>query len=313
MSPDRLILPPPLVAGDTIGICAPASPSTEPKNIEVGLHLLRDQGYQVKILPQPGQGNTYLSAPDDKRLHDFHSLWADDEIRAIMALRGGFGCLRIIDQLDFQFIQKHPKTLVGFSDITILLNTIWQKTGLITMHGPVLSSLPHNTNDTIGRFFSSLKGDIKDWNNNGELEILKPGEARGYLLGGNLTTLMHLLGTPWEIAWDKTILFLEDTCEPMYKIDRMFTHLYHCGVLKRLGGLILGNFDMGKTDPLDHLRFQEHIWSRVLELTEKVSYPVWANFPIGHQEHNFTLPVGMVTEMNSRTGTLHFARDTFCR
>ncbi|MCI5151408.1 MAG: hypothetical protein D3916_18860, partial [Candidatus Electrothrix sp. MAN1_4] len=126
------------------------------------------------------------------------------------------------------------------------------------------------------------------------------------LAGGNLATLTHMMGTPWQPECTGRILFLEDTGEPLYKLDRMLTHLACCGVLDKLAGLLLGVFDPGHYDRLEVLRLNEQVWKRVLELTQGTEYPIWGGLPIGHQQGNVALPIGMEAVMDSSTGTLGF-------
>ena len=132
---------------------------------------------------------------------------------------------------------------------------------------------------------------------------MRGGNGQGQLIGGNLTTLVHLLATPWDLSWEGAILMIEDTNEPLYRLDRMLTQLALSGKLQQLSGLILGEFDTGE-DSIAHLRLQEALWSRVMELVGP-GYPVWGNFPIGHRQRNLALPVGMEVVMDSSAGILH--------
>jgi len=222
----------------------------------------------------------------------------------VLAIRGGFGCLRLIDQLDMELFRRHPKLLVGCSDVTVLLNGLLQHAGLVSLHGPVAISLARSDEQSVISLFSLLTGNFSERIKPKGLEILRgSGMGRGRLVGGNLTSLVHLLGTPWDSRWDDCILLLEDTNEPMYRLDRMLTQLALTGRLERLAGLLLGTFDTGNNDRQASLRLQEAVWSRVMELVGP-EFPVWAAFPVGHQEKNETLPIGMEAIMESGTGTL---------
>jgi len=194
--------------------------------------------------------------------------------------------------------------MIGFSDITALLNLVSEHAGLVTVHGPVVSSLADGDRDSIEALATLLSGDLPDYNPRRRIEILRPGKATGTLRGGNLTTLAHLLGTPWEISCAHALLLLEDTGEPMYKIDRMLTQLYYGRKLDNLAGILLGTFDNG-TDSTENLRLREQIWNRVLELTAQFGYPVWGNFPVGHRSSNYPLLIGASATMDSGSGTLH--------
>ena len=234
------ILPPRLRAGDSIGVFHPAGPIQDPAAFESGLHILRELGLQVRHYYPDGSGPDYLAAGDEERIRELHKLWADDEVKALIAARGGYGSLRIINQLNLDFLRSHPKWLIGFSDLTVLLNGIFTKTSLITMHGPMVSSLPRLDGVSMDSFREQLGGKFRDCTNITELEILRGNTGQGCLIGGNLTTLTHLIGTPWQPRFAGSILFLEDTAEPGYKLDRMLTHLSCCGLLDNLSGLILG-------------------------------------------------------------------------
>ena len=300
------ILPPRLKAGDTIGVFHPAGPIEDLAAFESGLHILRKIGLQVRYHHPDDSGPDYLAACDKERVRELHTLWADDEVKGLITARGGYGCLRIINNLDQDFVRSHPKLLIGFSDLTVLLNGIFTKTGLITLHGPGVTSLPRIENVSLDHFREQLAGKFRSYTNISGLEILRPTMGQGHMIGGNLTTLAHLIGTPWQPQFAGNILFLEDTAEPGYKLDRMLTHLSCCGFLDNLSGLILGVFDPGHDDSLEMIRLSEQIWNRVLELTRSTSYPIWGGFPAGHQRDNYPLPIGMEAVMDSTTGTLEF-------
>ena len=300
------LLPSPLKKGDTIGLVAPAGPVREHEPFADGIRLLREMGFQVKynrdlIASQEG----YLAAADRERADDFNRLWADEEVKALLCVRGGYGCLRMIEMLDMDLIRQRPKMLIGYSDITVLLNVICKETGLVTFHGPVLSSLTHSDRQSIDTFFQTLTGRPASAVKPDNLEILLPGNATGTLRGGNLATLVHLIGTPYEIPWDRTLLIIEDVGEAPYRVDRMLTQLKKAARLDRLSGLILGTFTDESANG-DGTMDYESIWNRTLELVGEQNIPVWANFPVGHTARNTMLPIGIEAEMDSASGTLKF-------
>ncbi len=308
----RHILAGGLHPGDTIGVFHPAGPIRNPAAFETGLQILRELGLQIRHHSPDNSGPDYLAAGDKQRVRELHALWADEEVKGLIAARGGYGCLRLTGQLDLDYIRRHPKWLIGFSDLTVLLNGISAKTGLITMHGPVVSSLPRLDSRSMDSFREQLGGTFTQYSRIPGLEILRSGTGEGHLTGGNLTTLTHLIGTPWQPVFAGSILFLEDTAEPAYKLDRMLTHLSCCGLLANISGLILGAFDPGHDDRLETIRLNEHIRERVLELTALSNYPIWGGFPVGHQRQNHPLPVGMDAVMDSAAGRLTFITDN-CR
>jgi muramoyltetrapeptide carboxypeptidase len=282
-------------------------------DFEAGLKLLKNLDLQIRHVQPDNSGPDYLAADDTKRVEEIHKLWADDTVKGLMAARGGYGCLRIIDQLDLSLLSRKPKWLIGFSDLTVLLNGIYRQTGLITLHGPVVTSLPRLDKKSLAVFTSLLCGNyFSQYEHITDLEILRYGQARARLSGGNLATITHLIGTKWQPDFSGTLLFLEDTAEPAYKLDRMLTHLAASGVFDNLSGLILGFFDPGHDDRVETLRLNEHIWNRTLELCSTKGYPIWGGFPVGHQQNNYALPIGMEAVMDSATGSLLLDNST-CR
>lgn len=306
---ERPVLPPRLKRGDTIGLLCPAGPVRDPQRLQAGIKLIRDLGFAVKLRGQVEPCEGYLAETDDRRAAHLQALWADEEVRAIVAIRGGFGCLRLLPLLDVEAFRAHPKLLAGFSDVTVLLNGPLQQAGLVSIHGPMAVSLTTSDEQSVASLFSLLTGAFEETIRPRGLEILRGGTARGRLTGGNLTSLVHLLGTPWDSSWDGCLLLLEDTGEPLYRLDRMLTQLALGGRLERLSGLLLGCFDPGNGDRLAALRLQEAVWSRVMELAGP-GYPVWGAFPSGHQERNLALPIGMEAVMESAGGTLRLLPDS---
>ena len=300
------ILPSPLRPGDTVGIIHPAGPVRDEEGFAKGLQILRDLGLNVRCEPPNGSGPDYLAANDQQRLAELHRLWADEEVKALIAARGGYGCLRLISRLDWDFLRARPKWLLGFSDLTVLLNGVFAQTGFVTLHGPMISTLARADRLSFDRFREVLAGKFQPCVRPADMEILRGGFGQGRLIGGNLTTLCHLLGTPWQPQTAGCILFIEDTAEPLYKIDRMLTHLACAGLLDNLSGLLIGLFDPGHDDRLEMLRLNEQVWQRVLELTSAAKYPVWGGFPVSHQQQNYTLPIGMEAVLNSFSGSLEF-------
>jgi muramoyltetrapeptide carboxypeptidase len=296
--PAEPLLPPRLERGDTIAIVAPAGPVLKEEEFITGVKLLREAGFEVKFSREIMRKDGYLAGSDQERVEELHQLWADPEVKMLLAARGGYGSLRLLPLLDMEIIRRHPKIFAGFSDITVLHSGIYKETGLVTFHGPMLTTLAKNDRASLTAFFETLTGRQAESCKPAGLEILRGGRARGRMVGGNLASLVHLVGTPYELDWRETILFLEDICEAPYRLDRMLTHLQVAGRLRGLAGLILGSFE-GCGDPAV-------IWKRALELVADEPYPVWANFPAGHGRQNLILPLGQVVELDSRAGRLGF-------
>ncbi len=293
--------PPPLKPGDTVGIFAPAGPVADwGKTAEAGLTLLRGAGFKPRLqtgLADRRQG--YLAGNDHQRAAELHDLWRDPEVKALLALRGGYGCLRLLNLLDWKLLtEAPPKPLIGFSDLTVLHAACRRRTGLVTLHGPMLATLAAGDRESSHRLFLALAGQWPPITRSPGLEILRPGSARGPLIGGNLTCLSHLVGTTWEPELEGAILLLEDVGEAPYRLDRALTHLGLAGWLERVSAIILGEFtDCGA---------EEDIWQRTLELTAARPIPIWANFPSGHGRRNLTLPMGATVNLDSERRSLSF-------
>lgn len=292
------INPPRLNRGDTIGIFAPAGPVRDQDAFAAGHRLLVDMGFKVRYGNDILRATGYLAGDDRRRAEELQELWGDPEVKALLAARGGYGCIRLLPELDLDLLGKTPKIIAGFSDISVLLNAISGRTGLITFHGPNLSSLARVDAPSVESFFATLTHRETLPLQPDGLEILRSGQARGKLMGGNLASLAHLLGTPRETSWNGCLLFLEDIGEAPYRLDRMLTQLHQAGRLQNIAGLILGSFtECGNT---------ELIWQRLLELITTQNIPLWANFPCGHGASNHILPIGLEAEMDSAAGVLRF-------
>ncbi len=305
--------PPSLSPGDTIGIIAPAAQLQDKRDLETGISILTDMGFELKFPRDLWPGAGYLADSDQNRAEEFNRLWADPEVDGLLALRGGYGCLRMLEMIDLDLVKARPKMLIGFSDLTVLHSYLFSNTGICSLHGPVLTSLASLSRNSLERFFQSLTGKwavplgekratIK------KIEILQGDQScSGRLLGGNLCSLMTLIGTQFEPQWDKAILFLEETGEALYKMDRMLTQLVLTGKLNKLSGLILGDFSPNKgLDKIEQLRHQEYIWKRVLDLLPNTEFPIWGGLPIGHGHENMTLPHGAWATMDVNKAQLLF-------
>ncbi len=302
-APLKTIIPPALRRGDAVALIAPSGPLNA--NISIGIQWLRDAGLRVVCATDIKRRDNYLAGVDSRRLQELHDCFSDSNIKAVIAVRGGFGSARLLPFIDFKLLEKNPKILLGFSDLTALLNAVTFRTGLITWHGPMLSTIIRDGRATLNNCLTALSPCRPSPLKVRRLEIIRPGQAAGRLMGGNLTTLVHLLATPYEPDWQQTILFIEDINEPVYRVDRLLTHLQQAGRLEQAAGVIVGDF---LNSDLRTLADIELIWQRVLELT-KEEVPVWANFPVSHGADNVMLPIGASVLMDSNAGVLRFQED----
>jgi muramoyltetrapeptide carboxypeptidase len=296
-----MIKPSRLSRGDSIGIISPAGPINS-SHLEIDLHFLKTEGFKVHVAPHVYDRREYLAGKDEDRLSDLQQMFQNSDIKAIFCSRGGYGTLRLLDRIDYALIRKNPKIVVGYSDITALLAAIFNKTGLITFHGPMvrgLSSLPETTWRNLLRIISSEQpavfSPMKGY-------PLCGGKATGPIMGGNLSLICRLLGTPFMPSLAGCILFIEDRGEALYRLDRMLTHLTLSGSLEGIKGLITGQFmDCGEPAAIDRL---------IKERFSPMNIPIAAGFPLGHGPENTTLPLGILAELDTNIMALSLLEST---
>lgn len=303
------IKPKSLKKGDLIGVCAPAGgikSYIEIVDFELELEIL---GYKT-ILSQNIQKNVgYFSGTDQERASDFMDLIQNKDVKAIFFIRGGWGCTRILEYLDFEIIRNNPKIIMGFSDPTSLLNAITLKTGLITFHGPGGNS---TWNEYSVSYINQLLVEglpVSYQNKVNDLPIItySKGEVKGELFGGNLSVLCGMMGSEYLPNWKGKILFLEDVAEEPYRIDRMLTHLKLAGVFNEIAGLILGTFR--KCVP-EEPKFSFSLEEVFEQHFRDAKFPVYYGAQIGHTTNKFTVPIGMEVEMNADLGVFRLLEST---
>jgi muramoyltetrapeptide carboxypeptidase len=278
------IIPPRLEQGDGIGIIAPAGPVLEPE-IQPGADLLMSLGFKVFVSSHVLEKKDYLAGDDRVRLGDFHDMFRNDRVRAILCARGGYGTLRLLDSINYDVIRENPKILIGYSDITALLIALHKRTGLITFHGPVLRDFRKNQHKNLESLLHLVSSGEKPSFPLSDGKIIRPGKVTGVLLGGNLSLLCHLLGTYFMPPPKGKILFIEEKGEPLYRIDRMLTHLKVSGFLRRCAGIVFGDFrECGDSSSLTQV---------LQERTSDLEMPVVTGLRTGHGEENVTLPIGV--------------------
>ena len=294
-----LIKPPSLRPGDRVGVLSPASPCPA-QELEAGCVILKKLGLEV-VSGVDGESfqPDYLAGSDKDRAWRFNEFVRDPEIKGILCARGGYGSLRILPDIAYEELQATPKSLVGFSDITALLLACHAKTGLVCYHGPTVSTLANSDQETIESFWTALSSSATLELLFTEAVCLRSGRCEGSVLGGNLTTLIHLLGTSFLPSLSGAILFLEDRGERLYRVDRMLTQLIHTGLAQEISGLILGDFsDNGP--PRDELN------ALVEERFSPMAFPILSGVPVGHGRRNLTLPLGLPATLDTQSGTLTY-------
>ncbi len=283
----------------TIGLVSPAWIPVMDR-LTIGIRYLESKDLRVKRGDNLGKTYGYFAGTDDERIADLHQMYADPEVEMIICSRGGWGGLRLINQIDYELIKNNPKPLIGYSDITTLQLAIWAKTGIPSISGPMVGvEMGKEMNGfTEKHFWGQL------FNNNQEYELdlgttssqtLIAGEAKGNLLGGCLSLVSHLLGTPFSPDYEGAILFLEDVGEQPYKIDRYLAHLKQTGVFDTIGGVILGEF----LDCEDDNERSFTISELIDHYFSQATFPVIQNFPYGHGEVKFSMPVGVISSLDT--------------
>lgn len=293
----KSIRPPRLKPGDTIGIVAPAG-LFDPEKFMKGKTVLESMGFRTFSDEGIFQKYGFLAGTDIQRADQVNRLFADPSVQAIVCARGGYGSMRILPFLDFETIQKHSKIFLGFSDISALLSVLYDQCGLVTFHGPVVTTLANATEKTLTALQMALTSvaALELILENGK--VIKPGVCSGILAGGNLTTLCHLVGTSYAPSFSGKILLLEDVGEMPYRIDRMLTQMKLAGCFNGIAGLILGAFK-----ECGHINDIVEIFNNMFE---DADIPILAGFGMGHGEHNLTIPMGLGATLDTDKKRLLF-------
>jgi muramoyltetrapeptide carboxypeptidase len=295
-----------LQVGDTVAIVSPAAPST-PEALSEGKALLERLGYNVKLMPHCGARQLYTAGTSQQRADDLMAAFTDPEVDAILCARGGYGSARLLPLLDFErlkaAIDKRPKLFMGFSDITVLLNVLYKECGLVGFYSPMLTSnlIEPNAAWTVAqwqRLLTTTQTPIEIANKD-SYSCLQAGTAEGALLGGNLSLLASLCGTPWQPDFTGAIVFIEDWKERYYTLDRQFTQLIQAGLLNNIAGLLLCDFSQISND-FPEVPLAKHLKT----LTAELNVPTGYGFSVGHGEQTATIPFGAYARLEAELGRL---------
>jgi len=282
--------PPYLKKGDTIAITCPAGYMPREK-AQTCIETIQQWGFEVMVGKTLGsKSKNYFSGNDETRLNELQAMLDDEGIKAILCGRGGYGISRIIDQIDFTRFKKNPKWIIGFSDITLLHAHINRNFKIATLHAPMAAAFNNgeNKNEFIDSLHKALVGKKAKYACKADA-FNKLGEAKGELIGGNLTLISHLIGTKSDINTKNKILFIEDIGELIYSTDRMLHQLKRSEKLTNLSGLIVGGF----TDVKDTERpFGKNVKELIKDILQDYDYPVCFDFPVGHKKENYALKIG---------------------
>lgn len=283
----------PLEPGEPIGVAALSGP-VDPVKLEAGLAVIRGWGHPVIEATNLRDGDGYLAGSDAARLGGFEGI-LDEGVRWVVAARGGFGCTRLLPAISLEPLRSRGVTLIGFSDLTALLNPLSQEGGAVQFHGPMVAAglaRPHNAKRLRALLMGELTGRVLfRFPGSG---AARNGQARGTALGGNLALLTALLGTPWQPNFDGSVLFLEDVGEPLYRLDRMLTHLRGSGRLRNVKALIGGSLRGCRPASERPLA-----WRRMLLESAPPGVPVVTGLPFGHGASNLAFPIGATVEVDT--------------
>jgi len=303
--------PPRLKAGDTVGLINPAGATFHPDDVLVARETLAALGLRMKAGAHLLDRYGYLAGSDMDRAADINDMFADPQVKAILTLRGGWGCNRLLDRLDYKSIAKNPKILMGYSDITSLLLAMNAKTGLVTFHGPVGTSTwnQYSTDFVKKLLFNAEVFSMENPKDTGDnltqvedrVLTIHGGKAKGRLLGGNLTVLTAMIGSDYLPDFKGNILFLEEVGEDIYRVDRMLTQLKLSGILQQISGFIFGKCsDCGPGKGYGSLTLEEILDDHIKPL----GIPAWYGSMIGHIGNKFTIPLGIEAEVDADNGKI---------
>lgn len=292
-----MIIPPPVPAGATLGVAAPAG-AVKAEALERGVALLREWGFRVRLGEHVLARRRYCAGEAVDRARDLEMLVADPEVAAVICARGGYGTAQVLPLLRPEVFIANPKLLCGYSDVSPLLGYLVERCGLVALHGPMVASdLAKGLTPRSGtRFRDLLAAPSSPWHEP-IADRLAPGTAEGRLVGGCLSSLVALLGTPYAVETAGAVLFLEDVAERPYRLDRMLTHLRLAGKLDGVAGVMLGSFadcDGREEGDVAAAVFRDFFAG--------ATYPVVAGFPAGHLSENLTLPLGLPVRIDADGG-----------
>jgi muramoyltetrapeptide carboxypeptidase len=284
----------PLQPGEPIGVVALSGP-VDPAKLDAGLEVLRSWGHPVIEASNLHRAETYLAGGDEERLAGFTEVVASGA-RFIIAARGGYGASRLLDKIEWGDLSNRGICMVGYSDLTAILNPLGGD-GIPQIHGPMVAS-GLGVRSNAKRLHSALLGELvgQPLFRIPESSVIRPGRAHGRAVGGNLTVLTSLIGTPWEPDFDGSVLFLEEVNEPLYRLDRMLTHLRGSGRLRNVKALIGGS--LRGCRPASE---RSELWRRLLLEGAPPTAPVAVDLPFGHGAANFAFPIGATVEIDTNS------------
>ncbi|MBO5948550.1 LD-carboxypeptidase [bacterium] len=298
----KLLKPQKLKKGDTIGVLSVSGQIKDIKQLEFSKQYLENLGYKVKISETSYTSDRYFCADEYERADALNKFFADEEIKAVICTRGGYGAIKILDKIDYDLINKNPKIFMGYSDISAILWNLYIKSNLLTFHGAHAISTFQEDNLAQKSFWEIIENKTQKISTSSK-KVFKGGVAKGAFIGGNLCTIASMCGTDF-IPDEDFILFLEDINEPVYKIDRMFTQLLNTNNFQtHLRGIVLGGFG-----EVDNLEYFDIFWQ---EIADKLNIPICGNFEISHEKEHLVTPYGLQVELDANNCEINFLENYF--
>lgn len=287
-----------LKPGDLVALISPAGPLAADERLAEAIAHVEQLGLRARPGKHALARNGFLAGTDEQRAADFNDALRDPEIRGVVAVRGGYGTTRILDRIDYQALRRDPKVVLGYSDLTAPLNALYQRTGVVTYHGPVAALSSFSPNEV-----AWLRRAIFDAPPLGALDApnaraLVAGTARGRLAGGNLSLLSAMVGTPYAVDFDGAIVFIEEVDEPPYRVDRMLTQLLASGALRSCAGIVVGECRNCDTEFADGSK-QTRLADVVVERLSGLGVPLLDGATFGHIDEQWTLPIGVTAVLDA--------------
>ncbi len=292
-----MIVPPPVVAGATIGVVAPGG-AVKADALERGVACLEALGFRVRLADHVLERRRYFAGTPEVRLADLVDLLRDPDVGAVVCARGGYGTTQLLPLLDPDLIASHPKLIVGYSDVSPLLGWIVERCGVVALHGPMVATdlAKGLTEHAAARLLTLLASPTAPWREP-ITGVVAAGSATGRLVGGCLSSLVALLGTPYAVETDGAVLFLEDVAERPYRVDRMLTHLRLAGKLDRVAAVVLGSFA-----ECDGPGDDDVVADVFRDFFANAPFPVVAGFPAGHLSENLAVALGVPVRVDADAG-----------
>lgn len=290
----------PVRSGSRVALVAPSGILPDRAQVELAIENARSLGWIPVLGENVSELHGYLAGTDEQRAADLNKALRDETIDAIWCVRGGYGAMRLLRNIDFPALRANPRPLIGFSDITALHAAIHKECGIVSFHGPTArGELTEFSRDSLLR---AVEAQADPCGEAPSARVLRPGKARGRLAGGNLALIASLMGTPWSVDFDGAILIIEDIDEAVYRVDRMMRQLLLAGALGRCAAIVAGDFRPPAGETSEGNRSVDEV---IAEAAEEAGIPCLAGAPFGHIDDQWTMPLGAVAELDTEARSLH--------